>query len=312
MSKTKKTAKSTASGAPRADVYDRVTAAIVASLEAGTRPWAKPWQAPKDERRPQLPLRANGEAYRGINILLLWGAALDGGYTSNIWMTFKQATERGGQVRKGEKGSTVVFAGRIKKTEANEQGDDEEREIPFLKGYTVFNVDQIDGLPRETYEPPAPLDDGYRVQLVDEAEKFIAGTGAVVRHGGGRAFYAPGSDHIQMPPLQAFIDAESYTATKAHELVHWTGHPARLQREFGKRFGDNAYAFEELVAELGSAFLCADLAITPETREDHASYLAHWLTVLKADKRAIFTAASAAQKACDYLHGLQAVAGASG
>ncbi len=289
----------------RPDVYEQVTARIVDQLEAGTRPWFKPWSAPKDERRPLLPLRANGEAYRGINVLLLWGAAVDAGFTSNIWMTYKQAQDRGAQVRQGEKGSLVVFAGRMTKTEENDQGEDEEREIPFLKGYTVFNVDQIDGLPAETYTPPPPLDDGRRLELIDEAEEFIAATGADIRHGGGRAFYAPASDHIQMPPLQAFIDAQSYTATKAHELLHWTGHKDRLAREFGKRFGDNAYAIEELVAELGSAFLCADLAITPEPREDHAAYLAHWLAVMKADKRAIFTAASAAQKACDYLHGLQ-------
>ena len=169
----------------------------------------------------------------------------------------------------------------------------------------MFNVAQIEGLPKEEYNPPAPTENGARVQLVDEAEGFIAGTGAVVQHGGGRAFYAPESDHIQMPPLQAFNDAESYTATKVHELVHWSGHPARLQRQFGKRFGDDAYAFEELIAELGSAFLCADMAVTLQTRADHASYLASWLKVLKGDKRAIFTAASAAQKACDYLHGLQ-------
>ena len=291
---------------PRSDVYERVTARIVAELEQGTRPWLKPWSAPTDDRMPLLPLRANGTPYRGVNILLLWGAAFEGGYRSNVWMTYKQAAERGAQVRKGEHGSLVVYADRFTKTETDDKGQDSEREIAFMKGYTVFNVEQIDGLPANLYEPPAPIDDGRTVELIAEAEAFISQTGATIRHGGNRAFYSTKTDHIQMPPPQAFRDAESYTATKAHELVHWTGHASRNAREFGKRFGDRAYAFEELVAELGSAFLCADLGITPELREDHASYLAHWLKVLKDDKRAIFAAASHAQKAADYLHSLQA------
>lgn len=294
-----------ASTTPRSDVYERVTARIVAELEQGTRPWLKPWSAPTDDRMPLLPLRANGTPYRGVNILLLWGAAFEGGYRSNVWMTYKQAAERGAQVRKGEHGSLVVYADRFTKTETDDQGQDSEREIAFMKGYTVFNVEQIDGLSPELYEPPAPQNDGRTVELIEEAEVFIAQTGATIRHGGNRAFYSTKTDHIQMPPPQAFKDAESYTATKAHELVHWTGHTTRNAREFGKRFGDRAYAFEELVAELGSAFLCADLGITPEVRDDHASYLAHWLKVLKDDKRAIFTAASHAQKAADTLHHLQ-------
>ncbi len=189
-----------------------------------------------------------------------------------------------------------------------ETGEESDREIAFLKAYTVFNVEQVEGLPADLYPalipiPPAPAP----LALVEAAETFIAHTGALVRHGGDRAFYAPGPDHIQLPPLAAFRDGESYSATKAHELVHWSGHSTRLARTFGKRFGDHAYAFEELVAELGAAFLCADLGITPETRADHAGYLAHWLKVLKADKRAIFTAASHAQQAADYLHQLQPV-----
>jgi antirestriction protein ArdC len=292
---------------PRADIYERVTARIVESLEAGTRPWLKPWSSPTDDRLPALPLRANGTPYRGVNILLLWGAAIDGGYRSNVWMTYKQAEEKGAHVRKGERGSLVVYADRYTKHETDDRGEETEREIAFLKGYTVFNVEQIEGLPAELTTPPAPIDDSRTPELIEEAEAFIARTGATVRHGGGRAFYSTASDHIQMPPPQAFKDAESYTATKAHELVHWTGHASRNAREFGKRFGDRAYAFEELVAELGAAFLCADLGITPEPREDHASYLAHWLKVLKEDKRAIFTAASHAQKAADFLHGLQEV-----
>ena len=292
--------------APRSDVYDRVTARIVADLDQGTRPWLKPWSTAAGDGVPLVPRRANGTPYRGINVLLLWGAAQDGGYRSPFWMTYQQAAERKAQVRKGEHGALVVYADRYTKTETTETGEESDREIAFLKGYTVFNIEQIDGLPAELYPGPALPLAPAPAPLIAAADGFIAHTGAIVRHGGNRAFYAPGSDHIQLPPVAAFRDAESYTATKAHELVHWTGHRSRLAREFGKRFGDHAYAFEELVAELGAAFLCSTLGITPETRADHAEYLAHWLKVLKADKRAIFTAASHAQKAADYLHQLQA------
>lgn len=291
----------------RQDVYSKVTDRIVSDLEAGVRPWLKPWSATHDERLPLLPLRANGTPYRGINVLLLWGAAQDAGYTRNIWMTFKQANERGAHVKKGEHGSLVVFANSFTKTEQNDKGEDIEREIPFMKAYTVFNVEQIEGLPAELLESPAPRDDAHKAELIQEAEAFFARTGAKFQHGGNRAFYAPDRDFIQLPPAEAFKDAESYEATKAHELIHWTGHPSRTAREFGKRFGDTAYAREELVAEMGSAFLCADLGITPEVREDHAAYLDHWLKVLKADKRAIFSAAAHAQRAVDFLHSQQAV-----
>lgn len=218
-------------------------------------------------------------------------------------MTYKQAETLGAHVRKGERGSLVVFADRYTKTESNDQGEDVERSIPFMKAYTVFNVEQIEGLPTQYQPTPAP--DVAPLPLIESAESFFAGTGAVFRHGGNQAYYVPSADVIQLPPPEAFRDAESYAATKAHELTHWTGHQDRMAREFGKRFGDKAYAFEELVAELGSAFLCADLDVTPETRDDHASYLAHWLDVLKSDKRAIFTAAAHAQRAADYLHSLQ-------
>lgn len=290
---------------PKADVYSRVTAQILADLDKGVRPWMKPWSTPVDDRMPLLPLRGNGTPYKGVNVLLLWGAALEGGYRANMWMTYKQAAEKGAHVRKGERGAMVVYADRFTKTETGEDGQEAEREIAFMKAYTVFNVEQIEGLSAELYEPPAPIDDSRTPVLIEEAEAFFAKTGAHIRHGGNRAFYAVASDHIQLPPPQAFRDAQSYTATKAHELVHWTGHSSRMDRTFGKRFGDQAYAFEELVAELGSAFLCAELGITPEPREDHAAYLASWLKVLKDDKRAIFTAAANAQRAADFLQALQ-------
>jgi len=171
-----------------------------------------------------------------------------------------------------------------------------------MKGYTVFNVEQIDGLPSRYTVPAESAREPLK--LIEEAETFFAQTGAVFRHGGSRAFYATSQDVIQLPPAEAFRDAESYAAIKAHELVHWTGHASRMEREFGKRFGDKAYAFEELVAELGAAFLCADLGVTLEPREDHAAYLASWLEVLKEDRRAIFSAAAHAQRAADFLHRL--------
>lgn len=289
----------------KTDVYTRVTDRIIASLEAGTRPWLKQWEASADGRSALLPLRSNGTPYRGINVLLLWGDAMDKGFACSTWMTYKQAMERGAHIRKGEHGSTVVYADRATTTETNDNGEEVERGFAFMKAYTVFNVEQIEGLPSMFYEKPAPRDDGHTVEMIAEAEEFFAGTGAHFRHGGNRAFYTTAGDFIQLPPVQAFRDAESYTATKAHELVHWTGHKDRMAREFGKRFGDKAYAFEELVAELGSAFLCAGLGVTPEPREDHAAYLASWLKVLKEDKRAIFSAAAHAQRAADFLQGLQ-------
>lgn len=290
----------TAPQTAKADVYARVTDRIVEDLAAGVRPWMKPWSAGYAEGRISRPLRHNGTPYRGVNVLLLWGEAQARGFGSPSWMTYKQAQELGGQVRKGEAGSLVVYADRYTKSETNERGEEAEREVAFMKGYTVFNVEQIDGLPAQYLAPvPQPL------PLHQSAEAFFAATGAAFCHGGNRAFYAPARDFIQLPPSAAFRSAESYAATKAHELIHWTGHPRRNAREFGRRFGDRAYAFEELVAELGAAFLCADLGITPEVQPDHAAYLAHWLQVLKEDKRAIFSAAAHAQRAADYLDALQ-------
>lgn len=285
----------------RQDVYTRVTAKVIADLEAGVRTWMKPWSGGNEGI--SLPLRHCGTPYRGINVLLLWCEMIAKGYASNKWMTYRQAAELNAHVRKGEHGSLVVYADRFKKTEADANGQDVEREIPFMKGYTVFNVEQIEGLPESYYSRPEPK--GEAMQLIESAEAFFAATGATIQHGGSMAFYAPGPDVIRLPHPKKFKDAESYAATKAHELTHWTAHESRLARTLGKRFGGDAYAAEELVAELGSAFLCTALGITPEVREDHAAYLEHWLKVLKADKRAIFTAAAHAQRAVDFLHSLQ-------
>jgi antirestriction protein ArdC len=250
------------------------------------------------------PLRHNGIPYSGINILMLWGAALEHGFASPFWMTFKQAQELGAHVRKGEKGSLVVYANTITRKEEGEDGTEEERSIPFMKGYTVFNVEQIDSLPAHYQTKPEAVIDP--AQRIDHAESFFAATGADIRHGGNSAHYSGGTDHVQMPAFEAFREPQAYYATLAHELTHWTKHPKRLDRDFGrKKWGDEGYAREELVAELGAAFLCADLALTPEPGMDHAADIQSWLKVLRDDKRAIFSAASHAQKAADYLHSLQ-------
>ncbi|MEY9154917.1 antirestriction protein ArdC [Bradyrhizobium japonicum] len=292
----------------KANVYERITSRIVAELEQGVRPWLKPWNAEHAAGRITRPLRLNGQPYQGINVLMLWSEAVAKGFAAPIWMTFKQTAELGAHVRKGEHGSLVVYADRIHRTERDETtGAEAEREIPFLKGYTVFNVEQIEGLPAHFYAAAAQRLDP--VQRIERADTFFAETGATIRHGGSTAYYSASDDRVQMPPFESFRDAESYYATLAHEVTHWTKHDGRLARDFGrKRWGDEGYAMEELVAELGAAFLSADLDLTPEPREDHASYIASWLKVLENDRRAIFTAASHAQRAADYLNGLQSVA----
>lgn len=289
----------------KADIYTRITNRIIADLEQGTRPWHRPWNTEHAAGKITRPLRHNGIPYKGINVVMLWSASVIKGHACPLWLTFKQALELGGNVRKGERGELVVYADRITRTETDAKGEETEREIPFMKGYTVFNAEQCEGLPAQYYarpEAPAlPLP-----ARIEAADTFFAATGADIRHGGTRAYYAQGSDHVQMPPFETFEDAESYAATLAHELTHWTKHPARLDRDMGRvKWGDQGYAKEELVAELGAAFLCADLGITPDVRPDHAAYIGSWLEALKGDKRFIFTAAAHAQRAADYLHGLQ-------
>jgi antirestriction protein ArdC len=288
----------------RSDVYTRVTNAIIADLENGVRPWLKPWNAEHAAGRITRPLRAGGQPYKGINVLMLWTSAMSQNFAAPIWMTFKQAKELKANVRKDSKGSLVVYADRITRTESAKDGDEKERDIYFMKGYTVFNVEQIEGLPAHFYATAAPQLD--QLQRIDAAERFFAHTEADIRHGGNQAYYAADPDYVQMPPFISFTDAESYYSTLAHEMTHWTKHTSRLERDFGRRkFGDEGYAREELVAEIGAAFLCCELGITPEPRDDHAAYLAHWLKVLRDDKRAIFQAAAHAQRAVDFLYGLQ-------
>jgi antirestriction protein ArdC len=296
---------------PKADVYTRITNQIVAQLETGVRPWVKPWNAEHAAGRVSRPLRHNSQPYSGINVLSLWVSAQAAGYAAPIWMTFNQSRELNAHVRKGEKGSLVVFANTITRSERDEKtGEDVDREIPFMKGYTVFNVEQIDSLPEIYYAKANPGIDP--VQRIEHAEKFFAGLNATLHHGGNRAYYAQELDYVQMPDFVSFRDAESYYATLAHEMAHWTKHPSRLDRELGrKKWGDEGYAAEELVAELASAFLCADLNLCNEPREENAAYIANWLEVLKRDNRAIFSAAAHAQKAADYLNRSAAPAAAA-
>lgn len=286
------------------ELYENVTNRIISELEQGVRPWAKPWSAEHAAGRITRPLRHNALPYNGINVLMLWWSAMDRGFISPYWLTFRQAKELGAFVRKGEKGSPVVYANTVSKTERNDVGEDVEVNIPFMKAYTVFNADQIDGLPEHYTQLANPVIDP--VQRIDRVETFFENTRADIRSGGGQAYYAVGPDYVQMPPFEAFKSAESYYATLAHECTHWTRHKSRLDRDFGReKWGDAGYAREELVAEIGAAFLCADLDIEPAIREDHAPYIANWLKVLENDHRAIFTAAAHAQRAADFLHGLQ-------
>jgi antirestriction protein ArdC len=285
----------------RPDLYTRITDSIIAQLEVGVRPWTQPWASQTNVARP---LRHNGEAYSGINVLLLWSEAASRGFQSDTWMTFRQALALGARVRKGEKGATVVYAGALQRDPSPQGGDEEPSRVPFLKAYTVFNVDQIDGL-GDRYAPVAApaINPGERVA---DAEAFFAAVGADVRHGGGSAYYVLEPDYVQMPPFESFLDPQAYYANFGHELTHWTRHPDRLDRDFGRRrHGDEGYAREELVAELGAAFLCADLGLALEPREDHAAYIGSWLQVLRGDKRFIISAASHAQKAVDHLRSYQ-------
>ncbi|WP_224761467.1 ArdC family protein [Brevundimonas aurantiaca] len=283
---------------PRASLYDEVTATIIAQLEAGRFPWVQPWGT-KGHAATGLPRNAaTGRTYSGVNILLLWGAAIAGGHGGQGWLTFKQALAAGGAVRKGERGTTVVYADRFtpeaEKTRARETGEDA-RAVPFLKRFTVFNLDQCEGLDR--LAPPAPpLPER---EIVPRAEALMQATAADIRIGGNRAFYVPSQDYIQLPPQPAFHHQIDFYRTVFHELSHWSGAGHRLNRDLKGTFGSKDYGREELVAEMGAAFVCAALSIVPTVR--HADYLGAWLDLLREDNRAIFRAASQASKAADFI-----------
>ncbi|MDA5193693.1 ArdC family protein [Govanella unica] len=286
------------SGEGRASVYQEVTDRIIADLEAGTVPWVQPWG--RAGLAPGLPRNAaSGRPYSGINILILWGAVIQQGFSSQHWLTFRQALALGAHVRKGAHGISVCYADRFTpKTERDRaaRDGDEPGQVSFLKRFTVFNIDQCAGLPEGFPGDPAPLPERA---LIPSAEAVIAATGADLRIGGDEAFYVPSLDYIQVPPQPAFPDQINYYRTCFHELSHWTGHASRLNRIFSGRFATQAYGREELVAEMGSAFICATLGIRPTVR--HADYLGSWLEILREDNRAIFRAASQASKAADFI-----------
>ena len=270
------------------NLYDTITAQIVAELEKGAPPWIKPWKADGTADHNHI----SGAAYRGINRLLLGMSSMGNGFTSPAWATYKQWQEKGVQVQKGSKGTAIVFFKPIGGKENSETGA-KEAGYCVIRGYTVFNATQTD-LP----VPAASVPDAA-FNPVQACESFIAKTGASIAHGGDAAFYMPSMDRIQLPQKSAFDSEASYYATAFHELTHWTGSELRLDRNLSGRFGNPAYAFEELVAEMGAAFICATHGIQGELR--HAGYIGNWLKACREDNKAIFKAASLAQKAADYL-----------
>ncbi len=275
---------------------DTITEAIIERLEAGTRPWIRPWNAAGSAR----PLRACGTPYRGINTIWLWMAAEAAGHASPFWLTYRQAQLLGGQVRKGERGTTAIFyKAYSKEVEDRETGlvQDEARRV--LKSFTVFNPCQIDRLPERFFPAPRPLPEPTARDLA--LEMFFTSIPARLRHHGSEAYYEPVADRITMPDPSAFKDLDHYRATLAHELSHWTGHDSRLARSLAGRFGSDAYAVEELIAELAAAMLGAELGLPVAHLDHHASYLASWLKVLKSDSRAILTASAKAEEACALL-----------
>lgn len=278
-------------------VYSEVTDSIIKQLEGGALPWVKPWKADSTADKNIL----SQKPYQGVNRLILGLSAMCQGFDVPVWGSFKQWQSLGANVKKGEKGTKIVFYSPVSK---EDKATGETVEYACLKTYYVFNASQIEGIEFAKEDTDrAPFDS------VAEAEARIIKTGARISHGGDAAFFAPSQDRIQLPHKDTFTDAGSYYATAFHELVHWTGAESRLNREFGKRFGDNRYAFEELVAEMGAAFLCQDYRIKGELR--HAGYIDHWLKVLREDNKAIFKAAALAQKAADLINELDATAEAA-
>ena len=290
----------------RFDIHQHITDKIVSAIERGAGDFRLPWHRSAGSIMRPVNV-ASKKSYRGVNVVALWAYAEESGYSSGVWGTYRQWAEAGAQVRKGEKAAYVVFYKELEFAAETETGDADTITRLFARATPVFAAEQVDGYqPPVIDAPPATI-----ITPIERAEAFVAATGASIGHGGGRAFYRPATDSIQLPPREAFIGsatstpAEAYYSTLLHELTHWTGSETRCNRQLGKRFGDQAYAIEELVAELGAAFLCADLGITDEPRADHAQYLAAWLSILKADKKAIFTAASKASEAAAFLQTLR-------
>lgn len=285
-------------------VYERVTNQIVEAIEKGAGTWRMPWHTSGSYAFSPVNV-ASHKPYRGINALALFATAQAKGYQSGVWGTYQQWQDRKAQVRKGEKATTVVFWKFVDASESESEPDEKREKLAFARGYSVFNAAQVDGyMPKVEAQPSIE-------NRIESAEQFFSRIDARVVHGGNQAFYSRATDEITLPKFSAFNTPLDYYSTRAHETAHWTSSPDRCNRELGKRFGDNAYAMEELVAELSAAFTMAQLGLSSEPRPDHAQYIESWLRVLKADTKAIFTAASKAQQATDFLVAHQEVQAAA-
>lgn len=287
------------------DLYQEATDRIIKALEAGTTPWQKPW-----ENIDAGPLRngASGNSYHGINTLMLYCASIERGFTDPRWVSFKQAQENGWKVRKGTKSARVYF---FKPLEVDERdaagqpvmdpatGQPRKKQIPFLQASPVFNAQDIEGI-------PALAPGEAKFSPIEAGEAILQRCPVEIRYGGNSAHYNPTADTIGMPERSQWKSSEAFYATLAHEMIHSTGHKDRCNREFGQRFGDNAYAMEELVAEMGSVQLAMETGL-PSQIDNHASYVDHWLKVLKADKKALFVAAAKASQAVDFVMGRPAM-----
>lgn len=291
------------SSSPKFDVHQEITNRIVDALENAGE-FQLPWIANKAGSFARPVNVSSRKPYNGVNIVSLWVSAQASQYPSNVWGTYRQWQEAGCQVRKGEKSSLVVFYKTFDVEQVNDQtGQAEQAERMVARASWVFNAAQVDGFPLDQTDIP----EQPSFNPIAQAEAFVKATGAVIEEGGDKAYYVPSADIIRMPERRRFTGtattsaAEGFYSTLCHELTHWSGSKARLSRDLSARFGTEAYAMEELVAELGAAFLCGDLGLTPEPRLDHAQYIKNWLTVLKSDKKAVFTAASKASEASNWL-----------
>ena len=276
------------------NLHKEITDRIVARLKSGVVPWRQPWSGKGFGVMPRNAVTSR--AYSGANVILLWSRAQESGFQAPLWLTFKQALELGGNVRKGEKGETVIYVSKVIRTD---DATGERRAIPFLKAYTVFNVAQCDNLPARVVDPNGatqPANPNSRDAIADQ---FLASTGADIRHGEARAYYQPAGDFVNMPAFETFKSSSLYYGVTFHELGHWTGAKHRLAREFGKRFGDRAYAVEELVAELTSAFLCGEFGFDNDGVD--ADYIATWIKLLEQHEKVIVAAAAAASRAVEFM-----------